>query len=316
MTNASTSPRRRPGRAALRARAVAWMRVLAYASVATALVATFALRSVWASVRERSLVVGRELAALGDLLGEPSRVRLNGEVIWVGSTMTDASPSEVLDRFEAACTSTNAGFAAELEKTPAEIARALAKLPSRGSALGVMRADTARDGVVACLAHAGDDGYAAFARRARETLDSGDLSRVGDLRYVHAERRGARTHVVVAWTEGRFDVFHVVPMHGEEPPGEDAPDLPRPAGSRRLLDARVEGAPYGVRLYDAPCAESACLDAYAPLLEASGFRPSREAAGEVPHGRAFSRAGDDLFVFAYASGDRTVISLVESRAAR
>ena len=110
-------------------------------------------------------------------------------------------------------------------------------------------------------------------------------------RYVYAEPGGERTVVVSVIAEGDVELARLFPPDGEAP-GADAPGLPRPPGSRRVLSAREHGAPQQMTLYMAE-EEPAALEAwYRAELPALGWRPletGREQQG--PRVLVVDRAG-------------------------
>ncbi len=304
---APPAPRRVP--LGHRVRAVA--RVACYLVFAFALASGLALRSVWADVKESALGVGRELAAFGDLGAGAHVVRLNGEPLLVASTTTEAPIDAVLDRLAVACRAHAGGLDLEVERLPEALAAPLRPRVASGEALGIVRQQSDHEGMIACLAHEGQGGYAALVERLRAFSATGDLASVGKLRYVYAERRDARTHVVAVWTEAALRIGRIVPLDGVEPPGDEPRGAPRPEGARRILSASVEGAPHAVHLFDVPGAPDAAVEAYAARLPALGWSPARATSGEVPAGRVFTHAGADLWVVGAARGDRSVLTLVE-----
>jgi hypothetical protein len=275
-------------------------RVSAYLAVVFAVGALFAARSVYGAVKESGLAVGGELVKLADVIGPTSRVRVNGEVVNVASKMSALDVGAVLDRFEAMCRENGRGF------DDAMVA-----------AHGMERAFVVRNeeahggrvrGMVACLAR---DRSATMARDAADFAATGDLAKIGKLRYVVAERSAGatRTHVVTAWTEGAFHVGRMFPREGDAP-GSDAAEG-RPRDARRLLTASVEGAPYSVRIYDAAGSVESVLAEYDRAMPAHGWQAIPGVTAEVKGGRAFSRDGVDTMIFAGADGARSIVSIVE-----
>jgi hypothetical protein len=78
-----------------------------------------------------------------------------------------------------------------------------------------------------------------------------------------------------------------------------------------LLSASIEGVPHSVRIYQSSAAAHAVLGAMQTELAGSGWKPL-PINDAVPEGRAFSRAGVDLLVFAYADEAGSVVSMVTS----
>jgi hypothetical protein len=287
-------------------------RVAAYGLFVTVVLGLFAARSVYAALTDSALEMGGELMKLGDVVGPRSRVRVNGEAVNVASAMTDSTVTEVMDRFEAECREHAGGLAEELANLPDTVRANAPPALEGGAGIGVLRNEERGRGVVACLARDGHGGTADLARAFGDFMASGDLSKLGKLRYVVAERaRGAtRTHVVTAWTDEPLHVAAMFPREGDAP-GSDADHAPRPDGARRLLAASVDGAPFSVRVYDAPGAETAVLALYDREMPARGWEPIAGVAREAPHARAYVRDGVDLMVTTDTDGDRTIVSVVE-----
>jgi len=260
------------------------LRVTSYFAVVCAILGVLAARSAIGAVKDAALEMGGELARLGDALGPASHVRLNGERVNVASAMSDAPIADVLDRAEAMC--------------------------RERANIGVIRRES-RDhdrGIVACLAR--DGGSEAIARDVADFVATGDLSKVGKLRYVVAEKSGAGTHVVTAWTDGAFRLGAMFPREGDAP-GSDLEDTTRPDRAKRLLTASVENAPYSVRIYDVAATASDVLAQYAREMPERGWEAIPGVAKELKTGLAFSRNGIDLMVLTQADGDHAIVSVVE-----
>jgi len=144
---------------------------------------------------------------------------------------------------------------------------------------------------------------------------SGQEASAGALKDARAAKRG-KTHVVVAWTAGDFDVSALTAGTERDAPGRDIDGAARPLGSVRLLGAGVEGAPYGAWVYDTAEPRERVLEQMDRDMEERGWKPIAGVAEEAEHGRAFTRDGRDVLVFAHAGESSTVVSMLESRAAR
>jgi hypothetical protein len=293
------------------------IRLLGYLSFVCLLLAGLAARSAYGSAKRALLDVGREL---GNIDGPPGKspVRLNGQAIFVASSTEDAPLEEVLDRMEAQCRTSSAGLFADIDDLTA---RAKAAVPGldidRSAASGVLREDGYLRGFVACFARepgAEPDSLSGLARRLVDVVETGDLSRLGRLRYLRAERLpDNRTHAVAVWTDGPFNLYSLFPEAGDAP-GSDPPDAPRPPRSTRVLTASVEGAPYAVRVYDSAASASEVLLHYEAELPKRGFEgPVEREMGGGARGRFYHREGVDLYVVVQDEGGRAVVSLIEAR---
>ena len=298
-------------------RIIKLMRLAVYATVVSAGLGLLAARSVYGDVRSTALSMGRELGQLGDV-GSKRPLRLNGEPIFIASTTEDASVKEILDQTEARCRRGSAGLASDIGDFSAALARELPKGANDARAAGILREEQGDSGVVACLIR--EDGQPAgtvsdIAEHLGDLMKTGDLSALGRLRYVFAEKtKSGRTHVVAAWTDGSFNLFALMPPAGKDAPGSDPAHAPRPPNALRILSADVEGVPYSVRIYDSAATPTEIVALYDREMAGRGWEPSYGVPGEGPEQRAFSRPGADLMVITSRDDDRTLVTLIEMSA--
>jgi hypothetical protein len=203
---------------------------------------------------EGSFGVGRELYAMKDLLKDAHRINLNGQAIWMSSTATHDDLTTILDRFEAHCRQ-NQGASADLwRQLAASKTEAATALPEGSNPLTFMRRSNGNEGVVMCLTktqHQNKDGVLAGLDFARTS----DLGHLGAVRYAYAHRTKTGTTVMTAWTEEHFKLDALYPKGAEDVAGTDSDLAPRPPGNTlRLLSARLDGTPYGVRVYQSSAA--------------------------------------------------------------
>ena len=290
------------------------VRVLVYCLFVSVVIAGISVRSAYGDFKDSSMVIGRQLATFGDLEGSVHKVRLNGEPIYVSSAVADATVPELLDRFETACREHAGGLDQMFETLPAALKTNLAGVDGTAG-VGIIRnqdgEEGMEEGMIACLAQPPLDGWESIGLRTEQFLDSGDLSKVGDLRYVYLKRVENKTHVISVWTDGPFKIFNVAPVDGAEAPGSDSANAPRPLDAIRLLSAAVEGAPYAVRIYDSAKPQSDILAMYDTEMPKRGWTAIPHASDDAPHGRAYTREGVDLLVFAFPEKDRSYVSVVE-----
>lgn len=286
-------------------------RLMVYCVFASTLLAGLAIRSAYGDLKESALIIGRQLAQFEDLLGTTHRVRLNGESMYVSTVTTDQGLDQVLDRFETACRENAGGLAEAFKDLPASIKADQALAGSQG--LGIVREDNSSEGIVACLSQHGKE-LESLAMRLREAVETGDLSKVGDLRYVYAKKtKNGRTHVITVWTEGPFRLNSIAPIDGGEAPGSDSANAPRPTEAVRLLSAEIDGAPHAVRIYDSATPAEQLLQMYDAQMPSRGWEPIAFVSEEVPHARAFNREGVDMMVFVFTENGRSYVSVVETR---
>jgi len=290
-------------------------RLMAYCFVVSLVLGVLALRSAYGDMKESVMIIGRQLSQFGDLTGGSYRLLLNGEPINVASAMTDQPVKQVLDRFQVACEKGDLGLADQFKKLPEALEKQVkAELAAKGaSAFGIMRKQSAGEGMVACLVQRHDQLKGSVVKRLRQFASTGDLGKLGLLRYAYARRTsGGRTHVITSWTDGAFHVFNLAPMDGSEPPGSDPAHVGRPSGAKRLLSAEIEGTPHSIRVYDCPSQADDVLSGFDQHLPRQGWKAIPFVAEETPGGRAYSRQGVDMLVFATPDGDHSLVSIVET----
>ena len=288
-------------------------RVAAYLIFVFAALGLLAARSVYGDVGESSMIVGRELSGMKDLLGGSHLVQLNGEQIFVSEATVPGTVKGVLDRFEQLCRKDSHGLdlaVADPEHAfPEGMTKLIAGVGPAG--LGILRREEGGDGALGCLAQPGS-GVTDLSRRLISFSQSLDLGDVGKLRYVYVKPSSAgRVQVITAWTDGSFRVGRLVPANGQETPGSDPTAAPRPEHATRLLTASVDKAPYGLRIYDVAAPLADALRDYDAGMARGGWSAADAVSHEAPNARAYSRGGVDVLLFAERDGQRTSFSLIE-----
>ena len=208
----------------------------------------FQLRAAHAEVRNRTVELGRQMYQLANATQQDvNKLTLNGQPMYLGSSLAKDSVTTILDRYEDDCHKNTA--------QPAESWRELAnkideqKKERPAMATGVMRAGSSVEGTVVCFTK-GESSKPTVREALKTFVDTGELGALGNLRYVYAKAApNGRTTVLTAWTDDKFNLSDLVPNDGVETRGSDFADIPRPAESNRLLSAQVEGTPFGVNIY-------------------------------------------------------------------
>jgi len=287
------------------------------------------LRSAYADAEKTVRRLGDELAKqLGaNLIGEPQGVSVNGQLMFLAAKETDLSVKAVLDQFDASCVAHSAGLREQFEKMPGFDQRKLA-LPAAmrdPGRIGVIRsdADAASDNEaeahLVCIAQPeGTQGVAGVISHVNEFLKSGDLSHIGEMRYVKARRlENGKSQVIAVWTEGTFNIEAMFPDGGDVP-GSDTPGVPRPPSSIRRLSAVVPDHPYALRSYDVAEPRADVLAFYDRTLEAAGWQLRPAAMGETEpelkpaDARVFTRNGQAMLIAASEDGPReTGLTIIE-----
>lgn len=290
--------------------ALPWLRLGAFVATVGLVLTVLGLRRARAEVVEAGMAFGDALEGLGELLPRPYVVRVNGEPLFVASATVDEAPSAVLDRVEGLCRARDGGLLASIEEGAR---RAGFEPPHAGEAAplpGLLRHESARGGVVGCLAHDHGLGLAEVTARLGYVARDGDLAHLGHLRYASVRRsKSGRAHLVMVWTEGSFFPGRAFPREGDAP-GSDLEGAGKPEGSRRVLAATIEGAPYGVRVYHAPNGDAeALLGGFEHRLLAAGF--AREGLSRQTAAHAYRRGAEEIVVSAErARSGGAVLSVV------
>lgn len=224
------------------------LRAGGYVAALSLALGAFQLRSAHAEVKNRTVELGRQMLQLAQASQhDVNKLSMNGQPMWVGSSLSTDSVGDVLDRYEADC----AKNAAQPPESWRELATKTAeqKAEKPGMASGIMRGGDRDEGTVVCFTKG--EGSKPTVKEALKTFaETGELGALGNLRYVYVKKsdRG-NTIVLTAWTDDKFNLADLVPPEGTEAPGSDFPEIPRPPTSMRLLSAQVEGTPFGMNVY-------------------------------------------------------------------
>ncbi len=278
-------------------RVVPWLRLACFTACVSALVVFLGLRRVRAEAVEGAMAVGDSLEGLASVLPKPYSVRFNGQQAFVASATLEESVGTALDRMGGLCGAHDGGLLAAISDAAQHDGFAPPSLAEASPIPGVIRHESARGGFLACLSQDHHLGFAEVASRLSLLGKDGNLAHLGHVRFASARRTASgRTHLVVVWTEGAFFPRAAFPP-GEDAPGTDLVGVGKPGGSRRVLAAAIDGAPYGVRVYhtreqDVP----RVVSAFDRQLVAGGFQ--REILAKDPGPRAYRRGGEDLIVHA------------------
>jgi hypothetical protein len=86
-----------------------WLRVIGYCAALTVFSGAYQLKHARAEVADQSLIVGRRVLSVVDTKSaDITKVSLNGETIFVGSSLTDESLPTVLTRYAEHCEANSA----------------------------------------------------------------------------------------------------------------------------------------------------------------------------------------------------------------
>jgi hypothetical protein len=254
-------------------RIAAWLRLSAFV-ISVALIGVF-----W--IAQRAHAYGeRVLQHLGDHMmryaganhqSVPQELTVNGASFYLSTGTVDASVNEVLDAFHAKCLQKNG----QLHEQWASVAKKRhVKLGKYSSLLdGVFRGGGDNAGMVACAEAAeGPLPPEVLAARIKDVLQTGELTKLGNLRYAYVTRGRPQTMFVALWSEGPLNFREMFPKQGDAP-GSDPIGVPRPLGSQRVLSAVPKGHDTALTMYSSAQLHAQDLVSfYAQSLPKTGFK--------------------------------------------
>lgn len=292
-------------------RAVA--RVIAFGGAVCAVIGLVSARSAYGSFKDSALITGRQLASFGDLQGSVYRVLLNGQTIHVAAGSTEQSMKEILDDAQTMCKQHTGGLDTLIAQLP-EGALGIKKGEDTTQLMGIMRSERDGEGMVACLAQQPLDGWQDLSQRLGRFVETGDLSEVGNLRYMYVRKINDKSNqVIAAWTQDNFKMFDMFPKNGQDTPGTDALNAPRPPESVRIFSATIEGAIGAVRIYDSASSKNEILALYDKQMPERGWTLVPQTVDKAPNARLFTRETADLLVVTTEIDGRSYISVTETR---
>lgn len=281
------------------------LRVAGYLVLLCSVLFLWTARAAYAEFERTVFELGEKLVGeLGpSLVGEPQAVVLNGQPVFVGATTSPLNVRQVLDAFDGNCRAGShdlrsllgVGAGASLLQEPVHETWLRALDQAR-----VLRVENETEGMLSCLApNHQQPGAAGLVDGIRAFMESGDLSRLGDLRYVTVRKQpSGETQVIAAWTEGRFQLAAIFPDTGDVP-GSDMVDVPRPPGSVRAVCATAPRRSFAYRLYESAQPADEVLAFYERTLARGGW--SRVHTVDEP-----ADAGDPLSIRAFTKSGRAL----------
>jgi hypothetical protein len=203
---------------------------------------------------------------------EPSELRLNGAKFFISTgNIRNKTVKNVMDHFHVKCQGRNGRF----QERWSELAEQRdVRLPRFGMGLldGVFREGNDEAGIIACI-ETGQERLAPeqMMSRVKEAIHTGDMSRVGDMRYVYIRKDVRRTAFVAMWSEGPLNLKQMFPKQGDVP-GNDPPGLPRPPGTRRVLSGYPLSVEASLNMYNSSSQNATqLLEFYHRELPRAGF---------------------------------------------
>jgi len=139
---------------------------------------------------------------------------------------------------------------------------------------------------------------------------TGDMSEVGDMRYVLAEESSpGKSHVVAVWTEGPFNLYSFFPNNKKDTPGYDPPGGARPEQATRLLTVGAEGMPYGTWVYESRLTLHPMFEELDRDMEERGWKIGL-GDGDRNRRRVYQRGGWDMIVSTVPYEDKTLVTMI------
>lgn len=308
----SVAPRRPGKRGGRFARVMGVIRLSTYLAVVSLGVGLLAARTGYTHMRGAGMMFGDEILRLTDLgeAGDYYRLRLNGQTVNVASASTDRPVSAVLDIFQQGCTERADQLSLEL----ANLKRALGapappSVATGAPGIGILRNELNGRGFVLCFAQDRvTDQFTAY-RNLQEFAVTGDLGKVGKLRYIAARRTAAGGALAVGvWVDGPLPLAEMFPLSGDAP-GTDIEGVLRPKGTRRIFTAYAEASPYGISVYESERAPAALLEELDKGMPSLGWQAVPAFDERTPNARAFTRPGADIIVTAEESRRGAVLAI-------
>ena len=273
--------------------------------------AVIAARAGYAKANEAALEFGEQLSGLEDLTRGANVVLVNGERFHRVIAFVDESLGSVLDRIQKDCERTPGLLGQVGSEAARSYPQVLDKYPLSPHLLrGIVRHQEERRGMVACFTDAKSSGLGGLADAAKRFAKTSNLGEFGHFRYAFARRTDdGATQVTTLWADTELNLSSMFPAQGDAA-GADSEVLPRPATSRRVLAASVEGEPYALRLYDTAEGAASVQRFYEDWLRKRGWT----FAGKAKEG-GFSYLRPDgyqVIVTLSERKGRTAVGLVEA----
>lgn len=312
-------PRHKATKASLLQRCISVLpkvaRLMAFIAVIYVIGSLFVVRAANAEVEEIMLGLGAEMMQFPDATGsdEVRSLVVNGQTILFRTQVTERSMDEVLAHYEGACMQRDGRFAEQIAELQLDPRVGMGEGEPRDFD-GTMSANLEDRGFVACLDMGEDQvDHEGVLDRVTEFLETGDLSRVGYMRYVYVQPLPDTdgSHIVSIWTDGELNLFDMFPAESDAP-GRELADVPRPPQSQRMLDAHEADAPYGMSVFASREGDLDVLEAfYQEALPEQGWSLIEEHASDLGQPRHMVTAEkDDRVVSVILVQDESDSSLI------
>jgi hypothetical protein len=292
------------------------LRAGAYLAVLSGVFSLIQIRQARAEVGDRTLEVGREMMALANATQhDVNKLKLNGQSLFMGSSLSKDAVTSVLDRYESLCQKNRAQSGDEWKKLVDQSSAPADRKAGIGNG-GIVRSGGDSEGAVMCFTKT-TSSKATFSEAVHTFAQTGELGALGAVRYVYAHTtESGKTVVLTAWTDDQFNLKSFMGDKTKDCAGEDFAGLPRPADSIRVISGRVEDTPFGVNIYRGKASPDEVAKQFDAKLSKEGWQgvdPELETRDpndkHHPVGRMYERDGVVLTLASHLEPDSTFTTL-------
>lgn len=292
------------------------LRAAAYLTVLSGVFSLIQIRQARAEVGDRTVEIGRQMMSLANSTQhDVNKLKLNGQSLFIGSSVSKDDVKGVLDRYEALCEKSRAQPVDEWRALAEKSGEESAKKGNVGAG-GIVRSGDDSEGAVICFTKTSAS-KPTFSEAVHTFAQTGELGALGAVRYVYAHKSAkGNTVVLTAWTDEQFNLKSFMGEKGKDCAGEDFEGLPRPNGSTRVISGRVEDTPFGVNVYRSKNTPTDIANMYDAQLMHDGWvglDPELEKMepndARHPVGRIYEKDGVVLTLASHLEPDSTYTSM-------
>jgi hypothetical protein len=292
------------------------LRAAAYLTALSGVFSLIQIRQARAEVGDRTVEVGRQMMALANATQhDVNKLNLNGQSLFMGSSLAKDGVSAVLDRYEATCQKNRAQSGEEWTKLVNDSAAPSDRKAGIGNG-GIVRSGDDAEGAVICFTKTSQS-KATFSEAVHTFAQTGELGALGAVRYVYARKsEKGNTLVLTAWTDEQFNLKSFMGDKTKDCAGEDFAGLPRPKDSIRVISGRVEDTPFGVNIYRSKNTPGEVATAFDAKLTGEGWTaldPELEnkdpSDKHHPVGRIYEKDGVVLTMASHLEPDSTFTTM-------
>lgn len=278
-----------------------WAGRLAIAAGICGMTLFIVVRAARATVYERLMQVGDQMAAFlddADTTSKPRTVLLNGEKVHAATGVTQQTVADVIKFYGERYGQGDAGMMAAMEQMVGQPGAPKELKAAVESGIPYNVTHVSGDG-------GGDKGLGAFvdlgrkeaspeemAKRLAKLADTGQLSAFAKFYYVYARRQGDQTRFFLMWTDQAFNVNRLTGDEGGDVGGRDFKDVPRYPGATRSFHAEEPAKGYSMAAYECPGDPAAVEAFYRARMVDAGWQIDPHFARAAAE--ASKRAGDGI----------------------